>query len=53
VHSVDHPALARLGLRGAVAARFWLYQRREPLSLVYWALVAVITAAVSASSVFG
>ncbi len=45
--------LAGLGLRGAVAARFWLYQRREPLSLVYWALVGVITAAVSASSVFG
>src|SRR5690242_18931004 len=45
--------LAGLGLRGAVAARFWLYQRREPLSVVYWGLVAVITAAVSASSVFG
>ncbi|HEX6527297.1 MAG TPA: hypothetical protein VF070_45900 [Streptosporangiaceae bacterium] len=45
--------LAGLGLRGAVAARFWLYQLREPLSLVYWALVAVVTAAVSASSVFG
>ncbi|MBO0802745.1 MAG: hypothetical protein J2P25_06680 [Nocardiopsaceae bacterium] len=45
--------LAGLGAGGAVAARFWLYQRREPLSLVYWALVAVITAAVSASSVFG
>jgi len=45
--------LAGLGLRGAVAARVWLYQRREPLSLVYWALVAVITAAVSASSIFG
>jgi ABC-2 type transport system permease protein len=45
--------LAGLGLRGAVAARFWLYQRRDPLSLVYWALVAVITAAVSASSIFG
>jgi ABC-2 type transport system permease protein len=44
---------ARFGLRGAVAARFWLYQRREPASLVYWAVVAVITAAVSASSVFG
>ena len=37
--------LAGLGLRGTVAARFWLYQRREPLSLVYWALVAVITVA--------
>jgi len=45
--------LARYGLRGAVAARIWLYQRREPLSLIYWALVAVITAAVSASSVIG
>ena len=45
--------LAGLGLRGTVAARFWLYQRREPLSLVYWALVAVVTAAPSASSVFG
>ncbi len=45
--------LAGLGLRGAVAARVWLYQRREPLSLVYWALVAVLTAAVSASSIFG
>ncbi|MGH3175195.1 MAG: hypothetical protein ACRDPF_15185, partial [Streptosporangiaceae bacterium] len=45
--------LAGLGLRGAVTARFWLYQRRDPLSLVYWALVAVITAAISASSVFG
>jgi ABC-2 type transport system permease protein len=45
--------LTGLGLRGAFAARFLLYQRREPLSLVYWALVAVITAAVSASSIFG
>ncbi|MGH3165119.1 MAG: hypothetical protein ACRDN0_04385 [Trebonia sp.] len=45
--------LARFGLRGTVAARYWLYQFREPLSLVYWVLVAVITAAVSASSVFG
>ncbi len=24
--------LARYGLRGAVAARFWIYQRREPIS---------------------
>jgi ABC-2 type transport system permease protein len=45
--------LAGLGLRGTVAARFWLYQRREPLSIVYWALVALVTAAFSASSVFG
>jgi ABC-2 type transport system permease protein len=45
--------LAGLGLRGTVAARFWLYQRREPLSLVYWTFAAVITVAFSASSVFG
>jgi ABC-2 type transport system permease protein len=45
--------LSRWGLRGTVAARVWLYQRREPVSLVFWALIAVITAAVSASSVFG
>jgi ABC-2 type transport system permease protein len=45
--------LARSGLRGAVAARIWLYQRREPVSLVFWAMIAVITAAVSASSIFG
>jgi ABC-2 type transport system permease protein len=45
--------LAGWGLRGAVAARFWLYQRRDPASLVYWAIVAVITAAVSASSIVG
>ena len=45
--------LSGFGLRGAVAARFWLYQRRDPASLVYWALVAVITAAVSASSIIG
>ncbi len=52
VRSANLP-FARFGLRGAVAARFWLYQRREPASLVCWALVAVITAAASASSVLG
>jgi ABC-2 type transport system permease protein len=35
---------ARYGLRGTVAARFWLYQRREPYSLIYWAITAVIMA---------
>jgi ABC-2 type transport system permease protein len=39
--------LAQYGLRGTVAARFWIYQRREPASLVYWAMTAVIMAAVS------
>jgi ABC-2 type transport system permease protein len=45
--------LARYGLRGAVAARFWVYQRREPISLVYWAMTAVIMAVVSASTIIG
>jgi ABC-2 type transport system permease protein len=45
--------LARYGLRGAVAARFWIYQRRDPTSLVFWALTAVIMAAVSARALLG
>ena len=43
----------RYGQRGAVAARYWIYQRRDPTSLIYWALTAVIMAAVSASSIVG
>lgn len=45
--------LARYGRTGAVAARYWIYQRREPMSLAYWALVAVIMAAASATAIFG
>ena len=45
--------LARYGQRGAVAARFWIYQRRDPTSLVYWAMTAVIMAVVSASTILG
>ena len=37
----------RYGLRGTVAARFWLYQRREPYSLIYWGITAVIMAVVA------
>jgi len=33
---------ARFGLRGTVAARFWIYQRREPYSLMYWGITVVI-----------
>jgi ABC-2 type transport system permease protein len=44
---------ARYGLRGAVAARFWIYQRREPISLVYWGMTAVITAAASVGGIIG
>ena len=45
--------LARYGLRGTVAARFWIYQHREPLSLVYWAMTAVLMVVVSASTILG
>jgi ABC-2 type transport system permease protein len=38
---------ARYGLRGTVTARFWLYQRREPFALIYWAITAVIMAVVA------
>jgi ABC-2 type transport system permease protein len=37
----------RYGLRGTVAARFWIYQRREPSSLVYWGITVVVMIAVS------
>jgi len=37
----------RHGLRGTVAARFWIYQRREPSSLVYWGITVVVMIAVS------
>jgi ABC-2 type transport system permease protein len=33
---------ARFGLRGTVAARFWIYQRREPYALMYWGITVVI-----------
>jgi ABC-2 type transport system permease protein len=45
--------LARYGLRGAVAARLWVYQRREPESLIFWGLTAVVMVAVSISSILG
>jgi ABC-2 type transport system permease protein len=45
--------LARYGLRGTVAARFWIYQRREPISLVYWVMTAVFMVVVSASTILG
>jgi ABC-2 type transport system permease protein len=43
----------RYGLRGALTARFWIYQRRDPTSLVFWAMIAVIMAAVSVRAVLG
>jgi ABC-2 type transport system permease protein len=44
--------LARYGVRGAVIARTWIYQRREPASLVFWGVTAVIMFVTSASSIF-
>jgi len=44
---------ARFGLRGAVAARFLRYQRRDPASLAYWAIVVVVMFVVSASAILG
>jgi ABC-2 type transport system permease protein len=41
---------ARSGLRGTVAARFWIYQRREPATLVTWGITAVIMVAVSVTA---
>jgi ABC-2 type transport system permease protein len=41
----------RFGLRGTVAARFWVYQRREPGSLIVWGITAVIMMAVSVSTI--
>jgi ABC-2 type transport system permease protein len=45
--------LDRFGLRGTVAARFWIYQRRDPPSLVYWVMTAVIMVVVSISTIIG
>ncbi len=45
--------LGRFGVRGTVAARFWIYQRREPSSLVYWVMAAVIMVVVSISTIIG
>jgi ABC-2 type transport system permease protein len=41
----------RYGLRGTVAARFWVYQRREPVSVIYWGIVVVIMGACSVSTI--
>jgi len=38
---------AGYGLTGTVAGRFLIYQRREPTSLIYWGIIAVIMVVVS------
>ena len=45
--------MGRYGVRGTVVARFWIYQRRDPTSLIYWVMTAVIMVAVSVSSIVG
>ncbi|HEV2636552.1 MAG TPA: hypothetical protein VGX23_15485 [Actinocrinis sp.] len=45
------PFAAR-GLVGTVAARAWVYQRREPGALIFWGFVVVIALAGSIGSVF-
>jgi ABC-2 type transport system permease protein len=52
VHGTALP-FPRWGVLGAVAARFWIYQRRDPTSLAYWGMAAVIMAAVSARAIVG
>ena len=42
---------ARYGLRGTVAARFLIYQRREPSSFICWCIVAVAMIAASVSTI--
>ncbi len=42
---------ARYGLRGTVAARFWIYQRREPFAVIYWGITAVVMAVVGIRAV--
>jgi ABC-2 type transport system permease protein len=42
---------ARYGVRGTVAARFWLYQRREPFALIYWGIITVIMVVVAIRAV--
>jgi ABC-2 type transport system permease protein len=42
---------ARFGLLGTLTARFWIYQRRDPVALIYWAITLVVAAAVSFGSI--
>jgi ABC-2 type transport system permease protein len=42
---------ARSGVRGAVAGRYLLYQRREPASIVRWCILGVVMLAASVSTI--
>jgi ABC-2 type transport system permease protein len=41
---------ARGGIRGTVAGRFLLYQRRDPVSIVRWCIIAVVMGAAAVGS---
>jgi ABC-2 type transport system permease protein len=52
--SAVHGALlpfTRSGIRGTVAGRYLIYQRREPGSVVRWCVIAVVMAAASVSTI--
>ncbi len=42
---------ARSGIRGTVAARYLIYQRRDPVSIVRWCIIAVVMLAASVSTI--
>ncbi len=44
---------ARSGLRGTVAARFWLYQRRDPSALIVWGITMIVMVVASVSALRG
>ena len=39
--------LGRFGLRGTLTARFWIYQRRDPSALIFWAITLVVAVVAS------
>ena len=41
----------RAGLRGTVAGRYLIYQRRDPASIVRWCILAVVMVAASVSTI--
>jgi len=43
----------RQSLTGTVAARVWVYQRRDPTSMIYWGLTLVVMVVVSINSLRG
>jgi ABC-2 type transport system permease protein len=50
VHGAPLP-FARSGIRGTVAGRYLIYQRREPGSIIRWSIAAVVMAAASVSTI--